>query len=265
MDEDLELKIEKYLEGTMTPKEILAFENKMDTDEALKNEVLLTEDLNLFLKNKHTVTKGDTGKENTQEEQEIRQNIKNAHNIFKENTEKSQKTQQKKGSSKVIYFITSIAAVLILFVAVYFSSNNSSNSELFASYYDTSDLPSFTTRSSDASMLSVASESYRVNDFDKALEQFEAYIKTSENIDPLTYVYTGMIYANTNELDKAINQLELLENSNSIDAERAYWFKAMVYLKFDDKKNAVKNLKILQSTNSNYKKTQTSDLLEQLD
>lgn len=160
--------------------------------------------------------------------------------------------------------MTSIAAVVLLFAGVYFSSSSSNNSELYASYYTSSDLPSFTTRSGDDNLLSKATTSYRGEDYDKALSLFETYIKTSDAVDPLAYIYTGMIYAEKNQLDASISQLELLEKSNSIDAERAYWFKALVYLKFDDKQSAIKNLKVLQSSKSNYKKTQVNDLLDEL-
>ncbi len=264
MKEDLELKIEKYLEGAMTPEETLVFENEMDINEALKNEVLLTEDLNLFLKNRsdNTIVIEDVP---SQEEKETREHIAKIHNTYKNHTEASLKIKKKKNNSTVISLFVGVAAVFIIFVGFYFSSvNTTSSSELYASYYEDNDLPSFTTRSSDGDLLSNATTNYREGNIDKGLSQFENYINTTANVDPLAYIYTGMIYAEKDQLEEAISQLEVLENSNSIDAERAYWFKAMVYLKFDDKKNAIKNLKVLQSTHSNYKKTQVNDLLEEL-
>ena len=263
MKENLELQIEQYLGGKMTPEQVLAFENKMYLDEALYNEVLFTEDINLFLKNRSSknslsqVKEGNTKVLST-EEKEIRDRISRAHKAYTAN----ERTNNRK--SRIIYFTTSIAAILVIFVSIYFFTTSKSNMDLYYDYYNQNDLPSFTSRSTEENRLSQVEERFKDGDFNMALKTLDRYINTSKEVDPLCYIYKGMIYSEKGEFSKAIEQLEILRGSNSLDLGKVLWFEALVNLKFDKRAEAKQLLRDIAQSKSNYKYFEAVELLEEL-
>ena len=135
---------------------------------------------------------------------------------------------------------------------------------MYTAFYSENDLPSFTTRSVDVNLLSQVEKSFKADDIDVALETLNTYINTSEHVDPLSYIYKGLIYSEKGQLSEAIKQLEILENSDSLDAGKASWFEALVYLKFEDENNVELLLKAIASNPSNYKYSEAIALLDKL-
>ena len=253
MEENLEPEIEQYLGGMMTPEQELAFENKMSADITLYEEVLLIEDINIYLKDKFSDnSKSKNIDLNTNvsllSENEIRQRIEEVNSLYKA------KSFSKNRRSRVVYFISSTAAIIMLCMGIYFFSFKKSNLDLYTAFYSENDLPSFTTRSVDVNLLSQVEKSFKADDIDVALETLNTYINTSEHVDPLSYIYKGLIYSEKGQLSEAIKQLEILENSDSLDAGKASWFEALVYLKFEDENNVELLLKAIASNPSNYKR-----------
>ncbi len=262
MKENLELKIEQYLGGEMSPEESFAFENEMSNDGVLYNEVLLAEDVNLFLKNRSVKDSKSVNEIKAQpslsQKEEIKARISKAHTIYKAKNVRGSDT------SNIVYYITGIAATVLILVSVYFFTLNDSSLDMYNAYYDMDDLPSFTMRSEEASLLATATMEFKDKEYAQALKKFKAYFSTAENIDPLVHIYTGLIYANQNQLDKSIAELDFLANSTSIDAGKAKWFKVMVYLRFDDKANAKITLKEILEKPNNYKYEEAKELLKNL-
>ena len=106
---------------------------------------------------------------------------------------------------------------------------------------------------------------FRVANYDLSLAKIEEYIdKQDEDLEPLVYIYSGLIYAEKNNLTKAIEQFTILEKSNTIDSSRSLWYKVLVYLKFDKKKEAKNVLIILLEDIDNYKYEEAKELLGKL-
>lgn len=263
MEENLELEIEQYLGGMMTPEQELTFENKMSADRTLYEEVLLIEDINFYLNDKfYDYSKTQDIDSNADVsllvEKEIRERIKEVHSLYKT------KNFPKNRNGRIVYFITSMAAIVMLCMGIYFLYSKKSNLDLYTAFYSENDLPSFTTRSADMDLLSQIEKSFKAGDIDIALENLNAYVNTSEHVDPLSYIYKGLIYSEKGQLSEAIKQLEILKNSDSLDAEKATWFEALVYLKFEDENNVELLLRDIASNPSHYKYSEAIALLDKL-
>ncbi|WP_298329824.1 hypothetical protein [uncultured Dokdonia sp.] len=263
MEENLEPEIEQYLGGMMTPEQELAFENKMSADITLYEEVLLIEDINLYLNDKfYDNSKSQDIDLNTNvsllSEKEIRERIEEVNSLYKA------KNFSKNRRSRIVYCISSTAAIIMLCMGIYFFYSKKSNLDLYTAFYSENDLPSFTTRSVDVNLLSQIEKSFKAGDIDIALENLNAYINTSEYVDPLSYIYKGLIYSEKGQLSEAIKQLEILKNSDSLDAEKATWFEALVYLKFEDENNVELLLRDIASNPSHYKYSEAIALLDKL-
>ncbi len=97
------------------------------------------------------------------------------------------------------------------------------------------------------------------------MSNFQEYINThTEEINPLVYIYTELIYSEKNELDKAVREFQILENSNSIDSSRALWYKALTYLKFDKTTKGKEILLRILKDSTNYKYKEAKELLGKL-
>jgi len=269
MNEQLFTQIEKFLAEEMNETDKAIFQTRMNEDKALMEEVVLQKNINAFLREEpleesssQTIfEKKIDDLRNSDEGILLKKNIKAAgNNYFDQQTD----TPQNKTNSRFrTYLIAASVAIIVCISLVVFNNNTPSNQELYATYYTSSDLPTFVTRgTSDAEVSNIVSK-FNDKEYDDVLELVNT-ASQEENSNPLLYIYSGMAQAELGKLDEAINQFELLENSNSLDASRAYWYKALVYLDNDAVQKAKEQLQKLVSTPGNYKFAQAKELLEKL-
>ncbi|WP_299678428.1 hypothetical protein [uncultured Dokdonia sp.] len=265
MEEHVYKKIEAYISGTMSAEDAQQFELAMTTQPELKEEVALYRSINHHL----TETEYEDGVSDSNYKKELDTYLKGEEAAaIKEKLvriKEDYKTvpQNEKPKTRSLYYIISAAAAVILLFGLLFTGN--SNASLYTTYYQSSDLPSFTSRADNESLLSKASTSFKSGDLDTSLASFQEYIQGAKNeIDPLIYVYTGLIYSEKENLEEAITQFDLLEKSKSLDSSRALWYKALTYVKFDKPAEAKEILTMLLKNPSNYKYTEAKELLEKL-
>ena len=270
MEEERYHNIEAYLSGTMSDEALTTFDAELSVDVDLKEEVTLYKAINFHL----------TGVENDQEtfvKSAYKQSL--GHFVQSEEgqlTDTQLKTigdryhrsakKKNKGSitkSRTLYLILSSAAVFA-FIFITVLNKKASGTDLYASYFNPKELPSFTTRGDGGILLAKATSSFAESRFPEALDGFNTYLKEQDAFNPLVYIYTGLIQAEQGDIEKAIAQFELLENANTIDKSKALWYKALTYLKFEKKTIAKKVLGEIIENPANYKFKEAQELIKKL-
>ena len=100
--------------------------------------------------------------------------------------------------------------------------------------------------------------------YKKAEQLFSEHINKQSNFNPNVVLYLGVSNLELNNYDKALLNFEKLIQSNSIDKSKGYWYKTLTYLKMDDRNLAIKELKIIVENPSNYNYNKAKELLEKL-
>lgn len=264
-EEEVHKKIEAYLSESMPKKEAQQFELEVASQPYLKKELALYKSMTHHLTN---TSDQDTTQYGIKYKKEIDAYIQSEEGkAIKKKLSKVKedyKTTSEKKNSKIrpLYYLLSAVAVLVLLFGIFFTGN--SNENLYKAYYQSTELPSFTSRSDQASLLSKGSTTFKEGKLDVSLTSFQEYITIGKGVNPLVYVYTGLIYSEKGNLEEAITQLDLLENSQSLDSSRALWYKALTYVKFDRLINAKQALRAILDDPSNYKYSEAKELLEKL-
>lgn len=266
MEEHVYKNIEAYISGAMSEEDAQQFELEIEMKPELREKVALYTSINHHL----TETEYDDEIPDSAYKKELdtylkgeeAEAIKKKLLSVKEAYEATSREEKPKSKIRPLYYIMSGAAVIVLLIGLLFIGNSSEN--LYADYYQSSDLPSFTSRSDQASILSKASIAFKEGNLETSLTTFQEYITTTKNVDPLVYVYTGLIYSEKGNLEKAIAQFDLLERSKSLDRSRALWYKALTYIKFDNASNAKEMLTAILENSKNYKYTEAKELLDKL-
>lgn len=265
MEEEVYKKIEAYLSGNMSTEDTKQFELEIASQPELKEEVALYKSLNHHLTGTYD---DDDSPSSTAYKKEIESYIQSDEGeaikkkLLKVKEDYNTTSEKEKPKSHSLYYILSAAAAVILLFGVLFTGN--SNESLYTDYYQASDLPSFTNRSDQASLLSKGSTAFKEGNLDTSLTSFQEYISTGKEVDPLVYVYTGLIYSEKENLEKAIEQFGFLENAQGLDRSRALWYKALTYLKFDKVAEAKIMLTSILEDPSNYNYKEAKELLEKL-
>ena len=236
MEENIDLKIEAYLGGDMTPEEQRQFEKMMTQDPELQKEVRLANEVNHHL-NDSTWMSVDVDK-NHPAKKELENYIKSDEAIALKSKLRQAGASYKKtasNSSSIKYIIVgAVAAVLIIALISNVLWNRSPNHDtLYTEFYAESDLPSLVKRGSENERLTTAVALFKLKEYDQAIQFFEQYEKEIQGRDPSVYIYTGFSYLENGNIDEAIQNFDGLLNSNSIDKSKAYWYKSLAYLKAD--------------------------------
>ena len=269
MEEIVYKQIELFLSGQMSQEAAIQFEKLIEENDALKSEVALYKAINLHFGEQELNEVSSTSykeklrmyrmsAEGKADEERLLKIRTSYHNKSTEETTQTSK-------NKVIYFIVSAAAIVVFALGIFMFQGEMSNQDLYASYYSSKELPSFTDRSSaESSTLQLAIANFNDAKYAASLEYFNQYIKAQENVNPLVYIYTGLIASENENLEEAINQFEMLENLPIEDSSRALWYKALIYLKFEKASKAREILTKIVADSSNYKYKEAKELLTKL-
>ena len=252
--------IESYLGNTMLPEERKRFEEVLQQDATLKEEVSLYKQLNFYLKQDgpevENLPQTDfTNKVraflNTEEAQNIRKNIRQETQGYE--------PQQKVFSIKHYRWAAAILLLLIVSImTVQFFNRSNTPQELYASYYQEKDLPSLIKRDHRESILYTGINNFKAKDYQQALADFEGYESSGKAIDTAFFLYKGVTQLHLDQPDAAIASFDLVANSQLLNHSKGIWFKALAYLKLDDTSNAKAVLKeiVQQPENFNSDKAQ---------
>lgn len=252
-------KIDQYLKGTLDESEKHNFEQLLQEDEILREEVIIQKQL-YKTQDFGTITSLDNNK-NAEELSKYKDKLRNKENvdlsnkireIGRQHLEEKSKTKKKKNSSK--YYIAASIAFLLTSIFLF---NRSSNLE---NYYNDNvaweELPSFVDKGNETSNFTKGELYFKNKEYKEAILLFNTISPESE-LYPFSLMYLGASYDQLNENKKALESFNSLSKLHSFqEYSRGYWYSLLIHLKQNNKEKALEmKAKILENENNyNYKK-----------
>jgi tetratricopeptide (TPR) repeat protein len=270
MEDNMDQKIEAYLGGQLPPDERKAFEEVMAQNASIREKVRLSDQINHFVGG-HFLPENEISKHESayakslqdtlasNDTKEFHKDLTEIANSYHASTNDTD-TPQKGG--RLIYFLSTAAAIaLVIFGLNIFGS--SSPSDLYASFYEPSDLPSFTTRSDSKKELLSGMKAFNTGNYEIAIKDLTAFAKAED--EPTAYLYTGIAHLELGHIDAALADFDRLGQSESLDASQAIWYKALVYLKTEQTELAISQLDEITKDPSHFKYEEAKALLKALE
>lgn len=237
--EELIEKVERYLSGELTRKEV-----KEENGTTLSNEEL-DEAIDLF-----------NASESLIELSGLREDLKSIHQEYIAETEGEIAKPESKSTIRM-WWTVAVAAALI-FLAV-FSGIFQNNSPQFKDYFSAyPDILSF--RGSETQM-SNAMRYYSLQNYEAALEEFDKLIADSVNQEALFYQAISALAIEKLELAES-NLEKLAKTTNNTFWQQTKWYLALTYWQIGDLEKAREQLAQIKPGHKEYKKAQV--LLEDI-
>ncbi len=239
---DLEKEIALYLDGEMTPEQLLIFEEKINNDTQLQQDIATHKEMNSTYDEANWNTVGPTTKNQkisayeaflkSEEGKTIATSIKNAERAYF-------KTKPRSKVKKLLLYSASIAAVFVIVFFVISQLNTHDPQNLYAEYKNWNDLPSLTSRDSNTE-LAEAEKLFRQQKYKASLAIFTQYHQAvgPKDMNPQILTYMGVTQLELDQHETAIKTFETLLHSNTLDAPKANWYLALTYLKMNDPEKA---------------------------
>lgn len=210
-------RIEAYLLGRMDDTARTAFEQAMNADESLRDEVDLQRKLMA------TVEAGAFL----------------ASNPFEE------KAKVRPMFSRVKKWYMAAAVLIIAGSAAFFIWQQNQEKDLYARYFQPDPGLPVVMSSTDAYTFYDGMVSYKEGQFNDAITKWESLGRAQGYTDTLQY-YMGMAHIHISKYAEATTHLQTVaENNKSAFRERATWYLALVYIKLGDKASAARWLKLI--------------------
>jgi len=258
MNDDLREQIEAYITNKLSPDELIQFEKEMVINLELREEVLLTKEINNHFQDTPTSIKiintEFSNDLNTFFNSEEAVEIENK--LLKVQKEYREKRRYPKKRRKIYLSFAAAIAVLIIGVIGYTILKQDTHVTLFNEYYAISDLPSITQRGSNNNIFYKGITAFKNKEYYNALTYFNDYKTTTKELDTINL----LLYIE--KYDKALIAFNEIAISNSIDRSKGLWFKTLVYLKLNDKVNTEKTLKEILKNPLNFKYAEARKLLK---
>ncbi|MBQ4822808.1 hypothetical protein [Aquimarina sp. MMG016] len=263
---DYPIEIDDYLSGNMSTSEKKAFEERLDTDPALAEELILQKDM-LSIYEDQEWLEGDKNALKTEEAKQLKSFFESEEASDLKTTIREVVSENKyKPYNKSFWFIGIAASIALLITISLFVFKDNSYDKLYVEYIRIEEIPSLVTRGVDNNkLLEDAQLLFEEKKYQQAISIFTSYQSNNNSIEPLSYIYLGVAYLELKDFDNALNQFELLKTSNTLQSKKANWYKAMVYLKENKKRKLVNILKGILSDENNYKFKEAQKLLEKID
>jgi len=162
------------------------------------------------------------------------------------------------------YLYASAAMIVLLIAIVPFVNKSSSSTELYASYLNTTELPSLSIRGNEnKDIRTKAQHLFEQKKYEEALVIFNNELDLSKKQTATVYLYMGIAQMELNQFEKAAHTFDALINSGLMDAPKGNWYKALLYLKMEKTEDS----KVILNTVSSkklYNHQKADDLLKEL-
>lgn len=155
----------------------------------------------------------------------------------------------------VRYASLSAAAILGAFLLLRALLPSSDPEKLFNSYYEPFAAMSTMTRSIDndeSNIYSLAIESYKSGDFQKAADGFSSVLEQDPSIISSKF-FLGLSQLAIKNYDGAVNLLSAAANNSGEYGKEARWYLGLAYLKTSDKEKAIECFTILAGSDGFYR------------
>ena len=243
--------IDKYLDGDLTPEELLIFQQELQSNEELREQLKLEKDMRALLSDDDWVETDSVSIHNSEEGKKLKNFYQSNEAQSMQNTIREVVQENRTGGKRKFIWLSIAASVAVLITSTLLIFKDGGTSDLYAAYINKEELPSMITRSNGEGVLEKAQLLFEEGNYKKAIENFEDYQKQKDSLNPLSYIYLGISYLEEAKYKKAKEQFEMLSKSNTLQSEKADWYLLLTYLKQGNRKEAKLILdKILQSDES---------------
>ncbi|MEL7147534.1 MAG: hypothetical protein AAFO69_14260, partial [Bacteroidota bacterium] len=221
-----------YLSGDFSASEEQDFGRLLQEDQQLMERVRLFREMDEFLVDDDWSLTDPKGGSSLSDQYQDFLNGEEGKSYFKaiKGGQRMYFDEQPKGKQVFGQFsrLAIAASVLILAItALFWMIREPSGAELYAQYYDTSPLPSLTSRTGDTA-LNEYSELIASEQNEAALSWLDSYMDgLAEPVNPQLYLHKGMLELKLDKVDLAIQTFSQLRDGQSLDAEKAFWYLAL--------------------------------------
>ncbi|MEK6476868.1 tetratricopeptide repeat protein [Catalinimonas sp. 4WD22] len=237
--------IDRYCRGSLSEAEKRDFEQKMNQNPGLKEEVEQHADLIKGMQHHFS--------------SELKSRLK-------ESDQASKGSKGSKSYRRIFLNSLAVAATISLFFVLgYVLMDNASPEALYQTHYQAYPNivnPVERSASAESSELNNAMRAYEQGDYQEAVTLFE------QAEEPLSTSYEFYLAISYLELANYQNAVELLKKVEQSEVEAyhypALWYQGMAYLVQKDTENAKQILKQLSESGDNYYSTKASELLQEL-
>jgi len=254
--------IDKFIEKTLSNEDLDAFLKRMDADKDFEKKVRLEQQL------RETLNDDDWSFNSKQTE-----DGQSYEEMYKSDAiKKLQKTiqdvntsyQKPKINNRIKWISFASAAAIAFIIALKVFNTNVSSYELYESYSNHSNLPSYISREDgNENDLIKAQLLFENKEYEKSMQLFRKELKNSSKPDAGIYLYLGIAQTELDDFGSAEKTFNTLSNSDLLDAQKGAWFKALLYLKMDQPKKSKEILKEIIEQNL-YNAEKAEELLKKL-
>ncbi len=226
-------KIDRYLQGEMPEKERKDFEEQIQKDPALKQEV---DESRAFLL---AMESDDEERQALKATNQVLQSVRDKTPVNFETSEREavdQKTFTATKWKKITQWSAFAALFIVLAGVCYWSIFTDQNHEkLFNQYYETpANTLAIETRgdlesANKKGQLATIMELYENEHYKKALEKSTNYFEGQNSPAELRF-YQSIIYLELNQSEKAIEGLKKLKGYSAVNKDRILWYLALAYM-----------------------------------
>jgi TolA-binding protein len=241
-EEKIEL-IERYIQDNLSPEKKALLEEKMNLDNAFREEVELHRKLEGFLNDQNQIK---------------------LHQILAE--QRHDETIKNNSDQHFFYRLAAIITLLLGVAAVYwFSAERNSAEDLFLANYEPYPMVlNQRAGNGDNEAFNAAIEAYQSGDFENALVYFNQLIE-QDTLVTMSKFYQGVIQLTLQNPAAAVAILEpVAEGENQLIKQQALWYLGLAYLQKQDSENAMITFRRLLQK-GDYKQKEVDAILEHLD
>jgi len=259
--------IDQYVKGNLDGEQMKAFERELESNSALKEEMLIQKRLFHALENQNMATDEamDIDKKlSNPEYQELSNKIRNIGTEYLQESS----TEIKPLWVRFKQLIPAAAAILVIVIisTVYLTTMNPSIDQY---YYDSvnweTELVSFTEKGDSKSDFTDGEAFFRSKEYSKAIQSFET-INPEDEMYAYSLMYIGASHANLNQNQQALQAFEqLAEMREFAESSKGLWYVALIHLKLESKAKAIEMLKKISQDSSNYRYEDALKIMKEIE
>ncbi len=263
-ENNIQDKIDLYLNNAMSDSERLFFEQQLEEDIHLKEQVLIQKSIAEVIFDNDLSHVKDPIK--VEELANIKETLQSQdYKTHTENIELASQVYTKRKQRNRFLYVSSIAAAILIFASILLFPQKQSLDDLYTEYADWNQLTSYIEQSNIQSEFAKGEILYTSKKYPEAIQFFETYrTNKNNNLYAASLMYLGASYFGNNNDTKAIEIYDILINSDSYDSSKGHWYKLLIYLKQKNTDKIKKTLEIIISHPNNYKHQQALEIQKAL-
>lgn len=235
---------ENYLLGDLSKEDIIAFENRLESESKFKERFNTYKELSTFLENKF---------ENEAASTTFQNNLKNISKIYFEKQEAPKRVVR----FKPWQYAMAASIALLIGITVF----NNLSTPVYSDYANYNAI-SLTVRGEQDALMHTAENAFNIKDFAKAEEAIKSLMVLDKDNAELKF-YSAVANIELNNFETAETMLISLKNGQSAYKNKAIWYLALSNLKQKEYDECLEILRTIPEDADDYNKAQK--LIKKLD